>query len=47
MCALTALCSANCVVSTKQSQRLQTGLRLRETNAIIMSKQKFSLWFWS
>ena len=39
MCALTAPCSANCVVSTKQSQCLQTGLRLRDRNAIIKSKQ--------
>ena len=35
MCALTALCSVYCVVSSKQSQRLQTGLRLRDRNAII------------
>jgi len=31
MCALTALCSVYCVVSTKQTQRLQAGLRLRAT----------------
>jgi len=42
MCALTAPCITNCVVSTKQSQRLQTGLRLRDKNAIITSKQKCS-----
>jgi len=35
MCALIALCSICYVVSTKQSQRLQTGLRLRDRNAII------------
>jgi len=32
---LTALCCVYCVVSTKPSQRLQTGLRLRDRNAII------------
>jgi len=42
MCALTALCSANCVVSPKQSERLQTGMRLRDGNAIITSKWKWS-----
>jgi len=30
------------VVSTKQSQRLQTGLRFRDRNAIITSKWKCS-----
>jgi len=39
MCALTALCGVCCVLSTKQSQRLETaGLRLRDRNAIIRSK---------
>jgi len=38
MCTLTALCSVYCVVSTKQTQRLQTGLRLRDRNAILTSK---------
>jgi len=42
MCALTALCNVYCVVSTKLSQRLQTGLRLRGRNAIITSKWKGS-----
>jgi len=40
MCALTALCSVCCVVSTEQPQRLQAGLRLRDRNAIITSKWK-------
>jgi len=38
MCALTALCSVYCVVSIKQTQRLQTGLSLCDRNAIITSK---------
>ena len=42
MGAVTALCSAYCVVSTKQSQHLQTGLRFRDRNAIITSKWKCS-----
>ena len=42
MCALTVLCSAYCVVSIKQSQRLQTGLCLCDWNAIITSKWKGS-----
>jgi len=40
MCALIALCSAYCVVSTKQPQFLQTSLHLRDRNAIITSKWK-------
>ena len=40
MWALTALCSVYCVVSTKQSKRLQIGLRPRDRNAIITSKWK-------
>jgi len=40
MCALTALCSVYCVVSIKQTQRLQTGLCLCDRNAIITSKWK-------
>jgi len=42
MCALTALCSVYYVVSTKQYQRLQTGLRLSDRNAIITWKWKGS-----
>jgi len=42
MCTLTALCSVYCVVSTKQTQCLQTGLRLRGRNAIIKWKWKGS-----
>ena len=42
MCALTALCSVYCVVSTKQPQRLQSCLHLRDRNAIITSKWKGS-----
>jgi len=38
MCALAALCSVYCVVSIKQSQRLQTGLCLCDRNLIIASK---------
>jgi len=38
MCALTALCSVYCVLSTKQTQRLLIGLRLRDRSAIITSK---------
>jgi len=35
MCALTALCSVCCVVSTKHTQRLQAaGLRLRNRNRL-------------
>jgi len=37
MCALTALCSVYCVASTKQAQRLQTGLRLCDRNATVTS----------
>ena len=40
MCALTTLCSVCCVVSIKQTQRLQTGLYLCDRNAIITSKWK-------
>jgi len=42
MCALTAPCSIYYVVSTKQTQRLQTGVRLRDRNAIITSEWKDS-----
>jgi len=42
MCALTALWSVYCVISTKKSHHLQTGLHLRNRNAIKMSKWKGS-----
>jgi len=42
MCALTALRSVWCFISTKQSQHLQTSLRLHDRNAIITSKWKDS-----
>jgi len=43
MCALTALCSVCCVVSTKHTQRLQAaGLRLHNRNVILRSKWKSS-----
>jgi len=42
MCALTALCSIYYVVRTEQSQRLRTGLRFCDRNAIMTSNWKGS-----
>jgi len=33
------VCTVKCVVSTKQAERLQTGLRLRDRNAAMTSKK--------